>query len=67
MNGERIFMDDEEVTLLPHERDTEVPDNPDTEIRDRPDISDTQQEVWLLQTEPFMGLAHDRLIWSALR
>ena len=37
----RIFTDDEEVTLLPHIRDTEVPDNPDMNIRDRPDMSDT--------------------------
>ena len=40
----RIFMDDEQVTILSHKRDTEVPDNPDTDIRDRPDMSDTQQE-----------------------
>ena len=50
-----IFTDDEEVTLLPHKRDTEAPDNPDTDIRDRPDMSDTQREEWLLQTEPLHG------------
>ena len=46
----RIFTDDEEVTLLPHKRDTEVPDNPDTDIRDRP-----EREDWLIQTEPLHG------------
>ena len=51
----RIFTDDEEVTLLPHKRDMEVPDNPDTYIRDKPDMSDTQREDWLLQTEPLHG------------
>ena len=51
----RIFTDDEEITLLPHKRDTEVPDNPDTDIRDRPDMSDTQREDWLLQMEPLHG------------
>ena len=34
--------DDEEVALLPHNRDTEVPDIPDTDIRDRQAMSDTQ-------------------------
>ena len=48
-------MKDEEVTLLPHKRDTEVPDNPDTDIRDRPDRLDTQREDWLLQMEPLHG------------
>ena len=51
----RIFTDDEEVTILPHKRDTEVTDNPDTDIRDRPEMSDTQREDWLLQTEPLHG------------
>ena len=51
----RIFMDDEEVTLLPHKRDTEVPDNPDMDIRDRTDMSNTQRKDWLLQTEPLHG------------
>ena len=50
-----IFTDDEEVTLLPHKRDTGVTDNPGTDIRDRPDMSDTQREDWLLQTEPLHG------------
>ena len=46
------FTDDEEVTLLPHKRDTEIPDNPGLDIRDGPDMSDTQRKDWLLQTEP---------------
>ena len=50
----RIFTDDEEVTLLPHKRNTEVPDNPGSDIRDGPDTSDTR-EGWLLQTEPLHG------------
>ena len=33
----RNFADDEEVTLLPHERDTDVPDNPVSDGRDGPD------------------------------
>ena len=36
----RNFTDDEEVTLLPHRRDTDVPDNPGSDIRDGPDTSD---------------------------
>ena len=51
----RIFTDDEEVTLLPHKRDMEIPDNPDADIRDKPDMSDTQREDWLLQMEPLHG------------
>ena len=38
----RNFKDDEEVTLLPHKRDTDVPDNPVSEVRDWPDMLDTQ-------------------------
>ena len=49
------FTDDEEVTLLPHKRDTDVPDNPVSEVRDGPDSLDTQREDWLLQTEPLHG------------
>ena len=52
----RIFTDDEEVTLLPHKRDTEVPNNPGSDIHDGPDTSDTQREDWLLQTEPLHGV-----------
>ena len=51
----RNFTDDEEVTLLPHKRDTDVPDNPVSDVRDGPDTSDTQREDWLLQTEPLHG------------
>ena len=51
----RNFTDDEEVTLLPHKRDTNVPDNPVSDVRDGPDTSDTQREDWLLQTEPLHG------------
>ena len=50
----RNFMDDEEVTLLHHKRDMDVPDNPGLDVRDGPDTSDTQQEDWLLQTEPLI-------------
>ena len=51
----RKFTDDEEVTLLPHKRDTDVPDNPVSDVRDGSDTSDTQREDWLLQTEPLHG------------
>ena len=51
----RNFMDDEEVTLLHHKRDTDVPDNPVSDVRDGPYMSDTQREDWLLQTEPLHG------------
>ena len=50
------FMDDEEVTLLHHKRDMNVPDIPGSDVRDGLDTSDTQQEDWLLQTEPLHGL-----------
>ena len=46
----RIFMDDEEFTLLLHKRDTEILDNPGMDICDGSDTSDTQREDWLLQT-----------------
>ena len=49
------FTDDQEVTLLPHKRDTDVPHNPVSDVRDGPDTSDTQQEDWLFQTEPLHG------------
>ena len=49
------FMDVEEVTLLHHERDRDVPDNPGSDVCDGPDTSDTQQEDWLLKTEPLHG------------
>ena len=39
----RIFTDGEEVTLLPHKRDTEVPYNPDTDIRDRPEMTHNEK------------------------
>ena len=47
--------DDDEVTLPPHDRATEVLDFPDTDIRDRQTLIDTQQEDWLIQTEPLHG------------
>ena len=47
--------DDDEVTLPPHDRATEVPDFLDTDIRDRQTLFDTQQEDWLMQTEPLHG------------
>ena len=51
----RNFMDDEEVTLLPHKRDTDVADNPVLDIRDGPDTSDTQRDDWLLKMESLHG------------
>ena len=41
----RNFTDDEEVTLLPHKRDTDVPDNPGSDVRDGPDTSDTTRRL----------------------
>ena len=41
----RNFTDDEEVTLLPHKRDTDVPDNPVSDVCDGPDMLDTQREA----------------------
>ena len=49
------FMDDEEVTLLPHRKDTDDPNHPGLDIRDGPDTSDTQRDDWLLKTEPLQG------------
>ena len=51
----RNFMDDEELALLHHKRDMNVPDNPGLDVRDGLDTTDTQQEDWLLQTEPLHG------------
>ena len=48
--------DDDEVTLPPHDRATEILDFPDTDMRDRQTVFDTQQEDWLLQTEPLHGV-----------
>ena len=53
------FMDDEEVTLLHHERGRDVPDNPGSDVCDGPDTPDTQREDWLLQTEPLHGARPD--------
>ena len=38
----RNLTDDEEVTLLPHRKDTDDPNHPGLDIRDGPDTSDTQ-------------------------
>ena len=52
----RNFMDDEEVTLLPHRRDMDDPDPaPGSDIRDGPNTSDTQRDDWLLKMEPLQG------------
>ena len=47
----RNFTDDEEVTLLPHRKDTDDPNHPGSDIRDGPDMSDAQRDDWLLKTE----------------
>ena len=52
------FIDDEEVTLLRHKRDTDVPDIPGSDIHDG---LDTQREDWLLQTEPLHGARPRRI------
>ena len=41
--------------LPPHDGATEVLDFPDTDFRDRQTLIDTQQEDWLMQTEPMHG------------
>ena len=51
----RNFTDDEEVTLLPHRRDTDDPDNPGSDISEGPDTSDAQRDEWLLKTAPLQG------------
>ena len=51
----RNFMDDEQVTLIPHRKDTDDPNHPGSDIRDGPDTSDTQRGDWLLKTEPLQG------------
>ena len=51
----RDFTDDEEVRLLPHRRGMDEPDPPGSDIRDGPNTSDTQQDEWLLKTEPLQG------------
>ena len=47
--------DDEEATIPLHNRIKEVPDFLDTDIRDEQTLSNTQQEDWLLPTEPLHG------------
>ena len=46
---------DEEITIPSQDRNKEVPDFPDIEIRDEQTLSNTQQEDWLLPTEPQHG------------
>ena len=43
------------VYLFSHDRIKEVPDFPDIDIRDEQTLSNTQQEDWLLPTEPLHG------------
>ena len=57
----RNLMDDEEVTLLHHKRDMNVPNDPGSDVRHGLDTSDTQQEDWLLQTEPLHGARPRRM------
>ena len=47
--------DDEEITIPAQDRNKEVPDFPDIDIRDEQTLSNTQQEDWLLPTEPLHG------------
>ena len=47
--------DDEEVKLLPHRKGADEPDLPGADIRGVPEASGTQQEEWLLTTEPLLG------------
>ena len=44
--------DDEEVKLLPHRKGADEPDPPGADIRDVLEAWDTQQDEWLLKTEP---------------
>ena len=52
------YIDDEEVTLLRHKRDTDVTDIPGSDICDG---LDTQREDWLLQTESLHGARPRRI------
>ena len=63
----RIFTDDEDVTLLPHKRDTEVPDNlVGISVMDQ--IRRIHNEkTGYFRRSPFMGLAQGGPIGSALR
>ena len=47
--------DDEEITIPSQDKNREVPDIPDSDIRDEQTLSNTQQEDWLLPTEPLHG------------
>ena len=52
------FIDDEEVTLHRHKRDTDVTDIPGSDVRDE---LNTQREDWLLQTESLHGARPRRI------
>ena len=52
------FIDDEEVTLHRHKRDTDVTDIPGSDVRDG---LDTQREDWLLQMESLHGARPRRI------
>ena len=47
--------DDEEVTIPSHDKYRKVPDIGNSDIRDEQTLSNTQQEDWLLPTEPMHG------------
>ena len=51
----REYLDDEEVKLNSHKKGADEPDLPGADIRRMPEASDTQQDEWLLKTEPFQG------------
>ena len=52
----RESSEDEEVKLLSHRKGADEPDSPGADIRDVPEeASDTQQDEWLLKTEPLQG------------
>ena len=47
--------DDEEVMIPSQDKNKKVPDIPNSDIRDEQTLSNTQQEDWLLPTEPMHG------------
>ena len=58
--------DDEEIMIPSQDRTREVPDFPDTDIRDEQTLANSEKTGYYLRS-PYMGLALDRPVGSALQ
>ena len=59
--------DDEEVTIPSQDRNREVPDFPDIDIRDEQTLKIHNEKTGCYVRSPYMGLARDSPVGSALR